>query len=191
MDWSLNDLAMTSPRAQGSGEVKHKVETKTLDACKDMLVSAGYETSILMLDNKTARPPRYAAASNSFFLRPRARAGCALRKLALKALPWRRQDVRDTLVDFVESYKPPVDLMVMGSHSKKGLRRKALGGTTSYCVKYAQCPVMVVPKDIYVHVRPSPHRPNHAPAPRCRPQRTLRACAETSCVILSDPDQIL
>lgn len=58
-------------------------------------------------------------------------------------------DIRDKLVDYVEDSGGAIDLLVMGSRGIKGnLKRAVIGSVTSYCLSYANCPVIVVPRDV-------------------------------------------
>ena len=47
-----------------------------------------------------------------------------------------------TIVDYAESKN--VDLLVIGSKGRTGLKKMLVGSTASEVVKYAHCPVLVV-----------------------------------------------
>lgn len=58
-------------------------------------------------------------------------------------------DIRDLIVDYVEEMGGAIDLLVMGTRGIKGnLKRAILGSVSSYCLAYANCPVIVVSKDV-------------------------------------------
>ena len=51
-------------------------------------------------------------------------------------------DVAGTICRIAEDLK--VDVVVVGSHGRKGLKRMFLGSTSEYVVRHAPCPVLVV-----------------------------------------------
>ena len=58
-------------------------------------------------------------------------------------------DLRDLIVDYVSDLGGAVDLLVMGTRGIKGnLKRAVMGSVSSYCLSFANCPVLVVPSDI-------------------------------------------
>ena len=58
-------------------------------------------------------------------------------------------DLRDLIVDYVADLGGAVDLLVMGTRGIKGnLKRAVMGSVSSYCLSFANCPVLVVPSDI-------------------------------------------
>ena len=57
-------------------------------------------------------------------------------------------DLRDLIVDYVEDLGGAIDLLVMGTRGLRGnLKRAVLGSVSSYCLSYANCPVIVVGTD--------------------------------------------
>ena len=55
-------------------------------------------------------------------------------------------DLRDQLVDYVDELGGTVDLLIVGTRGIRGaLKRFALGSVSSYCLAYANAPVLVVP----------------------------------------------
>ena len=58
-------------------------------------------------------------------------------------------DLRDHIVDYVEDLGGAVDLLVMGTRGIRGnLKRAVLGSVSSYCLAFANCPVLVCPGDV-------------------------------------------
>lgn len=58
-------------------------------------------------------------------------------------------DLRDTLVDYVEDMGGAIDLLVIGTRGLQGnLKRAVLGSVSSYCLSYANCPVIVVGTEV-------------------------------------------
>jgi nucleotide-binding universal stress UspA family protein len=58
-------------------------------------------------------------------------------------------DLRDLIVDYVADLGGAVDLLVMGTRGIKGnLKRAVMGSVSSYCLSFANCPVLVVPSDV-------------------------------------------
>ena len=58
-------------------------------------------------------------------------------------------DLRDRIVDYVADLGGAVDLLVMGTRGIKGtLKRTVMGSVSSYCLSFANCPVLVVPADV-------------------------------------------
>lgn len=53
-----------------------------------------------------------------------------------------RGEVRDEIVDYVESVK--ADLLVIGSRDLSTLKRTFIGSTSDYCVHHCHCPVMII-----------------------------------------------
>lgn len=54
-------------------------------------------------------------------------------------------DLRDLIVDWVLDMGGAIDLLVMGTRGMQGnLKRAVLGSVSSYCLSYANCPVLVV-----------------------------------------------
>ncbi|OGW39255.1 MAG: hypothetical protein A2Y97_00980 [Nitrospirae bacterium RBG_13_39_12] len=53
----------------------------------------------------------------------------------------------EVIVQFVKDNK--IDLIVMGSHSRKGIDRVLFGSTASQVVRFAPCPVLTVRISIY------------------------------------------
>lgn len=51
-------------------------------------------------------------------------------------------DIGDAIVS--QSDKSEADLIVMGSHGRKGLRRLVMGSVAEYVLREAKCPVMIV-----------------------------------------------
>ncbi|GMH01908.1 hypothetical protein Nepgr_003747 [Nepenthes gracilis] len=51
---------------------------------------------------------------------------------------------KESICDAVE--KMHIELLVVGSHGRKGLPRAFLGSVSNYCVHHAKCPVLVVRK---------------------------------------------
>ena len=57
-------------------------------------------------------------------------------------------DLRDLIVDYVEDMGGAIDLLVMGTRGiQENLKRAVLGSVSSYCLAYANCPVVVVGAD--------------------------------------------
>lgn len=54
-------------------------------------------------------------------------------------------DLRDLIVDWISDMGGAIDLLVMGTRGVKGnLKRAVLGSVSSYCLSYANSPVLVV-----------------------------------------------
>jgi nucleotide-binding universal stress UspA family protein len=51
--------------------------------------------------------------------------------------------VENTIVSFSNEHK--IDLIVMASHGRTGIRRALLGSTAEYVLRHCQCPVLIVP----------------------------------------------
>jgi len=64
-------------------------------------------------------------------------------------------DVRDKIVDHVDSFEGSIDLCVMGSRGIKGsLKRIFMGSVSSYCLSYCNCPIVVVPPEVLTSAFP-------------------------------------
>lgn len=59
-----------------------------------------------------------------------------VKKVVLKGIPY------DEIVNFAEKEK--IDIIVMGTHGKKGIERLFFGSTAERVVRIAPCPVMTV-----------------------------------------------
>jgi nucleotide-binding universal stress UspA family protein len=51
--------------------------------------------------------------------------------------------VEKTIVSFSDEHK--IDLIVMASHGRSGIRRALLGSTAEHVLRHCMCPVLVVP----------------------------------------------
>jgi universal stress protein A len=63
-------------------------------------------------------------------------ASCSARTQVLEGIPW------DLIVQYAADHK--VDLIVMPTHGRSGLKHLLLGSTAERVVRHAHCPVLVV-----------------------------------------------
>jgi nucleotide-binding universal stress UspA family protein len=62
--------------------------------------------------------------------------------------------IKAEIIDIAKSW--PADMIVMGSHGRKGVSRLLMGSVAEAIVKDAPCPVEVIKNDGHHHSQPSP-----------------------------------